>query len=200
MSDPASYNLKLECIYNGMEKSRKLFAFQWIPSHVNIEGNDVADSLAKMGSEMGPVNSPSTPLEKILSQIDKNFSEEWMQDWSSSTKGRSYFQLHERRSTMNYSDMPRKDQVTISQLKTGHFPCGKYLHKVRKRDTASCLLCQEEDETIEHILFKCNRIDRGLLGSQEHLGVGVLSDRAWWGDILEAIQRWRIGHRAIAPS
>ena len=200
ISDPASCTIELECIHKGLEVSRKRFAFQWIPSHVNIEGNEVADSLAKMGSEMGPVNSPFTTLEKILSQIDKNFSEEWMQDWSSSIKGRSYFQLHRTRTKMNYSDMTRKDQVTISQLKSGHFPCGKYLQKVRKRDTASCLLCQEEDETIEHILFKCSRIDRGLLGAQEQLGVGVLSDRAWWGDILEAIQRWRIGHRAIAPS
>ncbi|GFV77524.1 RNase H domain-containing protein [Trichonephila clavipes] len=34
--------------------------FQWIPSHVNIAGNEIADSLARAGT--GETTTPTTPL------------------------------------------------------------------------------------------------------------------------------------------
>jgi len=51
--------------------------------------------------------------------------------------------------------LPRKLASILSQLRTGHTPLAKHLHHIRKIDSPVCPLCQQTDETVQHIILHC---------------------------------------------
>ena len=50
--------------------------------------------------------------------------------------------------------LQRAIRSSITQIITGHAPTNHYLHKIGKSPTNACRLCEEEDETIEHIIIR----------------------------------------------
>jgi ribonuclease HI len=51
-----------------LQAFKKLVKFQWVPSHVGIEGNKTADKLAKKGTTLHTIETPSQAdsLKKLL--------------------------------------------------------------------------------------------------------------------------------------
>ena len=45
----------------------------------------------------------------------------------------------------------------ILQLKTGHALIAPYLVKIKKLDSTACWWCNENDQTVHHLLFRCPR-------------------------------------------
>ncbi|KAI6033804.1 hypothetical protein PISMIDRAFT_113320 [Pisolithus microcarpus 441] len=56
----------------------------------------------------------------------------------------------------------RKKQTGIYiQLRTGHIPLNRHLHRIKKSDTPLCLQCGEvTEESVQHYLFRCPRYER----------------------------------------
>jgi len=56
--------------------------------------------------------------------------------------------------------------VTVAQLRTGHSPLldilhsPAYLHRIGRRDTATCPYCNGADETAEHLVLHCPALDQ----------------------------------------
>ena len=55
---------------------------QWIPGHVNIQGNERADTLAKRGASCPQPDVP-TSIENTKQTIKANKKEEWMNEYTS---------------------------------------------------------------------------------------------------------------------
>ena len=60
--------------------------------------------------------------------------------------------------------LTRKQSSTILQIRCGHFPLNKYLHRINRSDTERCQACEEQhehdgipppSETFNHFLFDC---------------------------------------------
>ena len=49
----------------------------------------------------------------------------------------------------------RKMTSLIFQLRVGHAPLNRYLHRFKKVDSARCPACGEQYETVEHFLLHC---------------------------------------------
>ncbi|KAJ7639653.1 hypothetical protein DFH06DRAFT_1001628 [Mycena polygramma] len=62
------------------------------------------------------------------------------------TKG-SYIELAE--------ELPRSLAVLLLQLRTGHIPLARHLHKINKADSPICPCCRPADETVSHFLLHC---------------------------------------------
>src|SRR5882724_9050636 len=62
-------------------------------------------------------------------------------------------------------DLPRDQVSLLVQLRTGHIPLQKYLHRIGKVDSPKCLACQTQDEMVQHYLLNCPayRTQRGHL-------------------------------------
>ena len=69
-----------------------------------------------------------------------------------------------RRSTQ---DLPQNQASLLVQLKMGHIPLQKYLHKIGKVSSSKYLAFWVQDETVRHYLLTClaYRTQRGQLES-----------------------------------
>jgi len=58
-------------------------------------------------------------------------------------------------------DWNRDQCTTVAQLRTGHSPLlAGYLHRIGRRDSATCPHCNGADETAEHLVLQCPAHDQ----------------------------------------
>ena len=128
---------------------------QWIPGHVNIQGNERADTLAKRGASCPQPDVP-TSIENTKQTIRANKKEEWMNEWASGDTGRVMFQhMTTPKPKDSINELKRNESVTIFRLRTQHVPLNSHLRRIGVTEDSSCPLCPCPDETVEHHLFEC---------------------------------------------
>ena len=121
----------------------------WVPAHCGIEGNEAADSLAKMGSAQETV---SIELDMSLSvaahQLVRSARFAWqleamrsVSEWSRNFVALGNCQLFADRHT--------------SQFMTGHGLFNSYRFKLGMSTTPACCLCGHGVDSPEHALFVC---------------------------------------------
>lgn len=52
-------------------------------------------------------------------------------------------------------DLPRRHSSLLMQLRLGHAPLNKHLHKIGCSDSPICPACSEGDESVLHVLMLC---------------------------------------------
>lgn len=134
----------------------------WIPGHSNLEGNEHADRLANVGSAVPRNNDTITlPLgwAHVVGSIDNWISELKLAFW------REQPGLRQSRSLINLNlhkklpmDNRRQLRLFIGYL-TGQHKTMEYLHRIGVSSTPTCRLCSSDNETTEHILLLCPRLD-----------------------------------------
>ena len=67
---------------------------QWIPSHCNIEGNEVADRLAKEGGNL-PQEDYLVSYEEVKTIIKGNYNKKWKEDHPKYNADDGYYQYPE---------------------------------------------------------------------------------------------------------
>jgi len=76
--------------------------------------------------------------------------------------------------------------MTVAQLRTGHSPLlAGYLHRIGRRDSATCPHCIGADETTEHLVLQCPAHDQARRDVWPGGRFNVDSRRLW--DFLERI-------------
>ena len=157
---PTSYN---EIIYETQKVIMQIqgkgltFDIQWIPSHCNIRGNEVADQAAKMGlqnltSEMNPL--PATTYNNLTKRAT-------MRNWTSENKARiSTNHLGTIRDDLRQHPWARSRRRRIDtallRLRIGHCGFKAHLHRINLEESGDCEWCQQPD-TINHFFFDCPR-------------------------------------------
>ena len=76
----------------------------------------------------------------------------------------------------------RSETATIYQLRTGHIPLAKYLHRIGKAETPRCPHCNEHDETVHHYLIRCQAHERWRVKMTQEGGIRTSSQQALLGD------------------
>ena len=144
----------------------------WIPSHCSIAGNDQADDLAKQGFTMPQENTPVSVTHKSVKA--KIMGRKW--------------QIKHARAKETYGNRlgpkievektwPRKVRTLYSRLRTVHdMELAYYRYKINKEDDPFCKMCEDEHESIKHVL--CNfpdlEMERRRLFEGEEVGVSYL--------------------------
>ena len=122
----------------------------WIPSHCDVDGNERADDLAKIGTMMEQKEVIVT--HKIVKAKILN------RKWSiTNTKAQDTF-LDKRKPDIDIEKQwPPAVRRTFSQLRSGHsMELRYYRKKINLVDSAICDHCPGKEETIEHVLCDCN--------------------------------------------
>ena len=96
-----------------MKRHKTEVYLQWIPSHIGIKGNEIADQLAKQGASLP---QPETPVnyETVSRMIKGNLHEEWLNGWAMGNTGRVVYQyMNAPRPEDDVNGLPRREQSVI---------------------------------------------------------------------------------------
>jgi hypothetical protein len=130
-----------------------------VKAHIGIEGNEAADKLAKEAAHKDNninISFDRNPLTSLASEIYRKGLEQWQLQWNNATKGavcRSFFPNLMQRLKAKIPITPN-----FTALVTGHRKTRSYLHRFKLSDDPICL-CNEGQQTSDHIIFDCNLLE-----------------------------------------
>lgn len=141
----------------------------WVPGHLDIRGNELADEAAKDAAQGR--TSPSDALPLILRHPLATSSSAVRQHTTTilKTKAKESWKKSTRFGRVNLIDpslpapsflklvanLPRQQASLIMQLRTGHVPLNEYLHQFQRMPSLKCPICLDRTETVAHFLIHC---------------------------------------------
>jgi len=111
--------LKIIKDYASLIKAGKVIKFCWIPSHVNIPGNERADTAAKAALCL-PVTSMKLPASEFKPCTSRFCLEEWQDIWNSAANNKLHAIYPTVGKCVHNNLISRRDVVIINRLKIGH--------------------------------------------------------------------------------
>ena len=123
----------------------------WIPSHIGIEGNEIADQLAKKGAEYGTLLCTGLSKSETYSYIISHY------------KTKAKIEFDEFKIKNNYEYGERNHKITVhhpnpkldkiyTRLRLG----ASYLGAECKARPLNCPYCGQP-ETFKHVIFQCGQ-------------------------------------------
>ena len=133
-------------------KRYKVIIFCWVPSHVDIPGNERADKAAKAALDLD-VTFSGVPYTDLRLLIHTFIYAEWQSFWDEQVENK----LHKVKPILGpctpIYDMSRRDQLVMSRARIGHtYLTQGYL--LREEEAPVCVPCREW-LTVEHVLVHC---------------------------------------------
>ncbi|GBO20397.1 putative RNA-directed DNA polymerase from transposon X-element [Araneus ventricosus] len=140
--------LKILCILHFLRKEGFSIIFCWVPSHVGISGNEIADSIAKFASTFLTQDIPYSDVKKsFVSHLHTT----WQNNWDLQMNNKLHF-------VKPFIDMwpilpIRELDVKLTRLRIGHT---RFTHKhlIFGERTPVCPTCHT-DFSVTHILIEC---------------------------------------------
>lgn len=153
---------------------------RWISSHSKVKGNEKADELAKEaanGSSSERIRLPyilRSPLPVSASATKQAFqgklNKKWEVEWENSDRSRGLDEIDDNFPFNSFRKrtylLTRSQASLMTQIRCGHIPLNRYLHKIGRSESDLCQACLNgEDnlhcrETVKHFLFECDSFRR----------------------------------------
>jgi len=137
--------LKIIKDYTSFIKAGKVIEFCWIPSHVNIPGNERADTAAKAALCL-PDTSMKLPASRFC-------LEEWQDIWNSAVNNKLHATYPTVGKCVHNNLVSRRDAVITNRLKIGHSRL-THSYLLSGEDQPICTKC-DTVLTVKHILLDC---------------------------------------------
>ena len=136
-----------------IEKGKSLI-FSWIPSHIGIEGNERADTLAKeaLSAQIDQGRTPKLPHSDFRPKIKEHILSLWNEEWNKETENK-LFKIRPKLKKRTSSHLSRRECVVITRLTIGHTKL-THQHLVLGEESPICIGCNCQ-LTIKHILIEC---------------------------------------------
>lgn len=131
----------------------KELQFVWVPSHINIEGNEKADECAKKGSINGLnlIDSYQPSLSEVYSIIKAKIKAKHHKQWKTTEFANKALYTNPPSKLTIYSHNTQYDKI-YTRLKLG----ASCLAAETFRDNKNCTICNVP-ETFEHVFFECTQ-------------------------------------------
>ena len=138
----------------------------YCPAHVGHKGNELADSYAKIGSNLRlPGPEPTLPVinSVIYSEVYSKLNTIWHYRWTDSLfldgweyrKTKIFFPHILKEISKYIHKFNRKELSLLLQNFTGHSFFNYHQNKVDSSVNPKCRLCNNHDESSSHIILEC---------------------------------------------
>jgi ribonuclease HI len=160
-------SLVLSCI-QALESlsGNNIVTLSWIPGHHGVEGNEVADELARAGSSLPPVGpepvigvSQAAVKRSVKSYYSEKFERYW-KNLPTCRASRLCLRAPNRTIAKHVSGCSRGIIRALFGIFTGHNSLNAHLHRIGIVDSPLCRKCEEEDETSVHVLCRCPALNQ----------------------------------------
>jgi hypothetical protein len=142
---------------------------QWVPGHKGTPGNERADEEAKKAAKGN--SSPDTslptqcrghlPLSKAATcqAFNKNLKAEVAVTFAKSPRYQRMQEINPSIPSLQFmkivSLLTQRAASLLIQLRTGHIPLNKHLHRIGRSESQLCSMCPGQDKTIHHYIMAC---------------------------------------------
>jgi hypothetical protein len=147
---------------------------EWVPGHRKIQGNEIADRIAKRGSRLQPLDPNRSSYACTGAAWKRALRDMWKDRWSSTIRNRradftpADYLPPQTSPTKHFKELSRAALSRTFQARTGHAHIGSYYSRFVPTEPVECP-CGEANQTRNHILIDCDRYERfqHLLGQHD---------------------------------
>ena len=171
----------LAALTASLEEEGKSVRLCWIPAHVGIVGNELADAAARRAASRVSTRRILLPASDFNPAVSAFVHRMWQEAW----QGQSSNKLRALKPTLELwpssSRRSRLEEVILCRLRIGH-TYATHGHLLRGDERPSCPQCRVP-LTVAHILVVCPRLSAirvrylGLIPPNEPLG-HILGDKS----------------------
>ena len=173
-------------LLTSLNRAGKTVNFCWIPSHVGIAGNELADAAARRAASVACTRRLPLPAQDYYPKINTFLRSQWQRGWSALTSNKLKELKPSLRPWPSSSRRSRGEEVTLCRLRIGHcYATHGYL--LRGEDRPMCGHCHVP-LTVAHVLLSC---PQHSVSRARHLGqlTPATTLRHLLGDDSDWIQR-----------
>lgn len=137
---------------------RKSVSFCWVPSHVGIHGNEMADKEAKAASTLSETTFRKVPHTDLKGPIRSYILSKWQEKWNCPLLANNIKYRNIRNSILPWPSsfqLDRRTEVILARLRIGHTHL-THQFILEGSSPPECAYC-DEILTVEHILMVCPR-------------------------------------------
>ena len=154
--------LVLECKnrLNVISEMNKV-TLNWIPGHEGHMGNEVADRLAKAGSQLAiagpePTIAAAKPINKLMThRLSHDAQQSRWENRKDCRQSKLFLPVVNEKTSKTALKMSKHDLRILTQIITGHANLKRHKHLMGLEDTPTCPACEEGEETPQHMLTEC---------------------------------------------
>ena len=146
-----------------LKEAGNIIKFCWVPSHVGIRGNEVADRRAREAlTENEPVHYkfPHTDYKSVIRMF---IHDKWQNHWDFKNTERSnkLYKIIPKIKPYSITNLKRREEVIIHRLRIGHTRLThRYLMEDPLKREPICNYCYLEQLSINHIFTECQHFER----------------------------------------
>ena len=160
----ASIRQKIYAIFNRGYKLQLV----WVPSHVGIIGNEIADDQAKKACPRNVIDSPLIVKSDWYNTYKARRKSEYFEQLCSygkpnCLKGDNYmscFRTFSESPWFNEYNLTKKEIVYINRIRSGHYQLNAHLYRMHIVNSPNCD-CGDISQSIDHIVWFCPLYDNG---------------------------------------
>ena len=123
----------------------------WVPGHVGLRGNELADRTAKKALS-GDVEPCPIPHTDVRPKIKRLVTKKWQEEWDEYPTNKLHHICPSVSETIQATPEKRKDQVVLTRCKIGHTRL-THAFLMQGEDAPECIPCQCP-LTVKHILLE----------------------------------------------